>query len=339
MTRVRLAPLCGVTDYVFRELCAEQGCSQGCTEMISAMGYLCAPEQRASQELLIRGEREGRLFVQLFGRDPDTVAEAARRLEALGRFDGIDLNMGCPAHKIAPSGEGCGLMRTPEIAGEMMRKTVQAVSLPVSVKMRLGWDAEHLNAVEMAKRAEDAGISEITVHGRTRVQQYSGEANWDEIRRVAESVRIPVWGNGDIFTAEQAAERARNYSVAGVVIGRGVLGNPWIFRQIRELDETGTPEPVTLDERFRMIRTHYDRMLAWKPEHIAVREMRKHIGWYLHGLRGAARIRVEINRAEKPEQVWDILDRLRRETESRQAGESSFPSEGFREGSEGRSGD
>ena len=176
MTQVRLAPLCGVTDYVFREICAELGCSQGYTEMISAMGYLCAPHQRATQDLMARGEKENRLYVQLFGRDPDTVAEAAKRMESLGRYDGIDLNMGCPAHKIAPSGEGCGLMRVPDIAEEMMRKTVRAVSLPVSVKMRLGWDAEHLNAVDLARRAEDAGIAEITVHGRTRVQQYSGEA-------------------------------------------------------------------------------------------------------------------------------------------------------------------
>ena len=143
--------------------------------MISAMGYLCAPNQRAVQELLIRGEKERKLTVQLFGRDPDTVAEAARRLEGLGRFDGIDLNMGCPAHKIAPSGEGCGLMRTPDVAEEMMRKTVKAVSLPVSVKMRLGWDADHINALDLARRAENAGIREITIHGRTREQQYQGD--------------------------------------------------------------------------------------------------------------------------------------------------------------------
>ena len=341
MTRVRLAPLCGVTDYVFREICAEQGCLQGCTEMISAMGYLCAPDHRATQDLMIRGERENSLAVQLFGRDPDTVAEAAQRMEALGRFDAIDLNMGCPAHKIAPSGEGCGLMRTPEIAEQMMRKTVQAVSLPVTVKMRLGWDAEHLNAADLARRAEDAGIAEITIHGRTRVQQYSGEADWEQIYRVADKVSIPVWGNGDIFTPEQAVVRAHGPDresaasgqeteisgfvrqavdragaggLAGVVIGRGAMGNPWIFRQIRELDEGKNPTPVSLSERFDMIRIHYGRMLAWKPEHVAVREMRKQIGWYLHGLRGAAKARAEINRAEKPDQVFEMLDALYRES-------------------------
>ena len=324
MTQVRLAPLCGVTDFVFRELCAAQGCQQAYTEMVSAMGYLCAPNQRATQDLMTRGEHEPRLILQLFGRDPDTVAEAAKRMEALDRYDGIDLNMGCPAQKIAPSGEGCGLMRTPEIAEEMMRKTVQAVHLPVSVKMRLGWDAEHINAADLARRAEDAGIQEITVHGRTRVQQYSGEADWEEIQRVAESVRIPVFGNGDLFTADQAVERAYKFGVAGVMIGRGAMGNPWIFRQIRDLEEGKIVRPVSLDERFSMIQDHYARMLAWKPEHIAVREMRKHIGWYLHGLRGAGRARAEINRAETSDQVFKILKRVQDEIES--STDAGFPS-------------
>lgn len=313
MTRVRLAPLCGVTDAVFRELCAEQGCQQGTTEMISAMGYLCAPNQRAVQELMVRGEKEIWLAVQLFGRDPETVAEAAKRMEALNRFDTIDLNMGCPARKVACSGEGSGLMRTPDIAEDMMRRTVRAVQLPVSVKMRLGWDDAHKNALDLARRAEDAGIAEIVVHGRTREQQYSGEADWDAIGEIAAAVSIPVWGNGDLFTPEEARIRARDYPVAGVMIGRGILGNPWFFRDVQMLDNGETPAAVTLDERFRMIRKHYERMLATRPEHIAVREMRKHIGWYLRGIRGAGKTRAEINRAETPEQVRDILIRLRQE--------------------------
>lgn len=314
MIHVRLAPLCGVTDYVFREICAEQGCQQGYTEMVSAMGYLCAPGQRSVQELLVRGSGERRLVVQLFGRDPDIVAEAAKRMEDLNRFDGIDLNMGCPAHKIAPSGEGCGLMRTPDVAEQMMRKTVKAVSLPVSVKMRLGWDEDHINVIEMAHRAEDSGVSEITVHGRTRMQQYSGEADWDLIQRTAEAVSIPVWGNGDLFTASAAIQKAASSGVKGVMIGRGAMGNPWIFRQIRELEETGTTTPITFDERLSMIRLHYQRMLAWKPEPVAVREMRKHIGWYLRGLRGAGKARSAINRAETPEQAFQILEEIRTES-------------------------
>ena len=310
MDQVRLAPMCGVTDHVFRGICAEMGCAQGYTEMISAMGYLCAPGQRAVQDLMIRGPQEKKLVLQLFGREPDVVSEAAARMEALGRFDGIDLNMGCPAHKIAPSGEGCGLMRVPDVAEEMMRKTVRAVSLPVSVKMRLGWDRDHMNAVDRARRAEDAGISEITVHGRTREQQYSGEADWEEIQRVSESVSIPVLGNGDIFSAGQAVSLMNKYRVAGVMIGRGAMGNPWIFRQIAALSRGEAAEAVSPADRLAMIRTHYGRMLAWKPKQIAVREMRKHIGWYIHGLRGASRCRAEINRTEEPEAVFRILEEL-----------------------------
>lgn len=310
MYQVRLAPMCGVTDHVFRGICAEMGCAQGYTEMISAMGYLCAPGQRAVQDLMIRGPQEKKLVLQLFGREPDVVSEAAARMEALGRFDGIDLNMGCPAHKIAPSGEGCGLMRVPDVAEEMMRKTVRAVSLPVSVKMRLGWDRDHMNAVDLARRAEDAGVSEITVHGRTREQQYSGEADWEEIQRVSESVSIPVLGNGDIFSAGQAVSLMKKYRVAGVMIGRGAMGNPWIFRQIAELSRGEAAEAVSPADRLAMIRIHYGRMLAWKPKQIAVREMRKHIGWYIHGLRGASRCRAEINRTEEPEAVLRILEEL-----------------------------
>ena len=310
MYQVRLAPMCGVTDHVFRGICAEMGCAQGYTEMISAMGYLCAPGQRAVQDLMIRDPQEKKLVLQLFGREPDVVSEAAARMEALGRFDGLDLNMGCPAHKIAPSGEGCGLMRVPDVAEEMMRKTVRAVSLPVSVKMRLGWDRDHMNAVDLARRAEDAGISEITVHGRTREQQYSGEADWEEIQRVSESVSIPVLGNGDIFSAGQAVSLMNKYRVAGVMIGRGAMGNPWIFRQIAALSRGEAAEAVSPADRLAMIRIHYGRMLAWKPKQIAVREMRKHIGWYIHGLRGASRCRAEINRTEEPEAVLRILEEL-----------------------------
>lgn len=312
---VRLAPLCGVTDHIFRELCAEQGCQTAYTEMISAMGFLCAPNQRATRELMIRSSSEPRLIVQLFGKDPNVVAEAASRMESLGLYDGIDLNFGCPAHKIAPSGEGCGLMRTPEIAFDMMKKTVEAVHLPVSVKMRLGWDPEHINAVEIARMAEEAGIREVTVHGRTRVQQYSGAADWDRIQEVAESVSIPVIGNGDIFSAEEAVRKYQTYHVSGVMIGRGAMGNPWIFRDIAELSAGREPPKRSLDERLDMIRLHYQRMLMAHPEPIAVREMRKHVGWYLRGVRGASRIRAALNQAESPQKVWDLLSELKKTDE------------------------
>ena len=317
MFEVRLAPMCGITDYIFRTICYEQGCDLAYTEMISAMGYLCAPEQRATKELMIRGNCEPRLILQLFGRDPDTVAEAARRISSSGLYDGIDLNMGCPAKKIAPSGEGCGLMRTPEIASEMMRKTVAACKVPVTVKMRLGYDKDHINVIELARIAEDNGITSITVHGRTREQQYSGEADWNIIAEVKKAVRIPVYGNGDIFTAEQAIRFQQKSEADGVMIGRGAMGNPWIFREIKAMMNGGTAGPVTADERYRMILRHYQRMLAFKPERIAVNEMRKHIGWYIKGLKGAATFRGKINHAEKPEEALDLIRSFFEKAESR----------------------
>ena len=318
MERIRLAPLCGVTDHIYRTLCFEQGCETAYTEMISAMGYLCAPNQRAQKELMRRGEKEDRLILQLFGKEPDIVADAAGRISSLGIYDGIDLNMGCPARKVACSGEGSGLMKDPHRAEKMMRETVKKSVLPVSVKMRIGWDREHINAVEFAKIAEESGITEITVHGRTREQQYSGNADWDIIAEVKKSVSIPVIGNGDLFTASDAVTRMRNTGVDGIMIGRGALGNPWIFREIRAAVEGNEVNEVTLQERFRMILRHYGMMLESRPEHIAIREMRKHIGWYLHGLRGSAKVRNEINHCASSGEVFSLLNRFFEEAEQKE---------------------
>ena len=308
MFEVRLAPMCGITDHIFRTICYEQGWDLAYTEMISAMGYLCAPGQRATQELMVRGKNENKLILQLFGRDPDTVASAAERISATGLYDGIDLNMGCPAKKIAPSGEGCCIMRTPAVAEKMMKKTVAASAVPVSAKIRLGYDADHINAVQFARMAENAGISSLTVHGRTREQQYSGEADWEMIAKVKDSVRIPVIGNGDIFSAQMALEKQKHGHTDGVMIGRGAMGNPWIFREIKDILEGRTCRTPSNNEKRLMIIRHYEMMLADKPEHIAVREMRKHIGWYLHGYRGAAHIRDEINRCQDPRTVISLLE-------------------------------
>ncbi len=308
MKTIRLAPLAGVTDWPFRVLCFEQGCDCAYTEMVSAMGYLCAPKgQPATENLLIRDAREPKLILQLFGKEPEIMAKAAAELSRSGKYDGIDINMGCPAHKVACAGEGSGLMRTPEIASAIMEQVVKASALPVSVKLRLGWDNDAINVLEMARRAEDAGVQEIAVHGRTRQQQYSGEADWDMIGRVKQMVHVPVIGNGDIFTAQDAIRRMEETGVDGVMIARGSMGNPWIFRQIKAcMAGLAVPMP-TSEERLEMILRHYHMLLAWKEEYVAVREMRKHIAWYLHGLRGAAQMRTKINTLTKPEEVFEAL--------------------------------
>jgi len=308
MISVRLAPLAGVTDWPFRLLCYEQGCDLATTEMVSAMGYLCAPkDQPATASLIQRHPDEPRLIVQIFGKEADLMARAAQELAALERFEGIDVNMGCPAHKVACSGEGSGLMRTPENAEKILRAVCKASPLPVSVKMRLGWDDQHINVVEMARMAEDCGVCEIAVHGRTRMQQYSGTADWDYVRRVKEAVRVPVIGNGDIFTGDDAILRISESGVDGVMIARGALGNPWIFREIKTRLAGEPWTPPSIDERMALAIRHYDMLLGWKTQRVAVNEMRKHVGWYVSGMRGAAQLRGTINQIDDPEQVKAML--------------------------------
>lgn len=304
---IHLAPLAGITDWPFRLLCYEQGCDCATTEMVSAMGYVCAPRQQAIQSLLTRAPGEPKLILQLFGKEPKLMAQAAETLSASGTFDGIDLNMGCPAHKVACSGEGSGLMRTPALAREIMQAVVKASCLPVTIKCRLGWDAEHINVLDFARMAEDSGVTGIAVHGRTRQQMYAGEANWNMVAQVKQAVSIPVIGNGDIFTAQDALKRLRETGVDGVMIARGALGNPWIFRQVKDALAGREIYQPTLREKIETALRHYDMLLGWKPEHVAVGEMRKHIGWYLHGVRGAAQLRAKINTLTDPNQVRDAL--------------------------------
>lgn len=295
---IRLSPMAGVTDWPFRLLCFEQGCDVAYTEMVSAMGYLCAkPTNQAVQNLIVRAPGEGKLYAQIFGKEPELMVEAAQRLVALERFDGIDINMGCPAHKIAASGEGCGLMRTSLLAAEIMERVRQGVHLPVTVKMRLGWDDTSVNVLEIAHIAQESGMDAITVHGRTRMQHYSGKADWEMIARVKQSVTIPVYANGDVFTPQDGVAILKATGCDGVLVGRGAMGNPWLFGQVKKALNGESYTLPTLEERVNLALRHTRMLVDWKGEPYAIKEMRKHASWYLSGMRGAAQMRVMANQA------------------------------------------
>ena len=309
MISVRLAPLAGVTDWPFRLLCFEQGCDCAYTEMVSAMGYLYAPKDHtATVSLLTRAPGEKKLILQLFGKEADLMARAAEELSATGRYDGIDLNMGCPAHKVAASGEGSGLMRDPENAVRIMRAVVGATKLPVSVKFRLGWDESSINVVELAKAAEDCGVQEIAVHGRTRMQQYGGKADWQWIGKVKQAVKVPVLGNGDIFTAEDAMRRVAETGVDGVLIARGAMGNPWLFREILAAERGEPFERPTVRERVEMALRHARMQAEYIGGEQAAKEMRKHVAWTMQGTPGCARLREAVNKTQSLEEMERVLN-------------------------------
>ena len=300
-----LAPMAGVTDLPFRLLCKDQGAGLLCMEMVSAKAIMY--KNRNTESLLEIDPRENPVSLQLFGSDPEIIAKIAHQIE--GRpFDILDLNMGCPVPKIVNNGEGSALMKNPKLAGEIIRETVKAIDKPVTVKIRKGFDDEHINAVEMAKIAEDAGAAAVAVHGRTREQFYSGKADWDIIRQVKEAVSIPVIGNGDLLTAEDVIAMEEQTGCDGFMIARGAQGNPWIFRQILHYFETGEHlAKPSLEEVTQMILRHARMMLEFKGEYIGIREIRKHAAWYTAGYPNSARLRVAINNVESFEALEELL--------------------------------
>ena len=292
--RVFLSPMAGVTDLPFRLICKEQDCGMLYTEMVNAKA-LCYDDQNTKKMLKIE-EEEHPVAIQIFGSDPEYMGGAAKILNSYPN-EILDINMGCPAPKVVKNGDGSALLKNPELAAKVLKAVVGNSEKPVTLKIRKGWDDTCINAVEIAKIAEDCGISAIAIHGRTREQYYSGKADWDIIRQVKENVSIPVIGNGDVFEVEDAINMLNQTNCDAIMIGRGAQGNPWIFKRINHYMQTGEilPEP-TLEEKINTAKKHLKLAVEEHGEYVAVREMRKHIAWYLKGLRNSARVRVEINK-------------------------------------------
>ncbi|MCT4661170.1 MAG: tRNA dihydrouridine synthase DusB [Tissierellales bacterium] len=300
---VFLAPMAGVTDAVYRQICRENGAEMVFSEMVSCKGLYY--EDKKSEQMLHIEEGERPVALQIFGNDEKIMSYVVSKyLNKRDDIDVIDINMGCPAPKIVNNGNGSALMKSPESVSKIVREVVNASNKPVTVKMRKGWDDDNINAIEIAKIAESEGAQAVTIHGRTREEFYTGKADWDIIRRVKDELSIPVIGNGDIFEAEDALKMFQYTGCDGVMIGRGCQGNPWIFNEIKDYLKSGDvpkkPEPF---ERLEMALEHMRRLIPYKGEYRSIREMRKHIGWYVKGIRHSTEIRRQINTLETYEEV------------------------------------
>ena len=306
---VFLAPMAGVTDTPYRILAREMGCPLVYSEMVSDKGINYRNEH--TLKMLQTEEQERPMAMQLFGAEADSIARAAEYIQSLGCADILDFNMGCPAPKVVKNHEGSAMMREPENAYKVLKALVNAVDMPVTVKMRIGWDDQHINVLEMAKLAEEAGVAAIAVHGRTREQFYRDQANWKIIGQVREAVKVPVIANGDVRNVYDLDKIRQVSGCEAVMVGRAAQGNPWIFRQLTEYLRTGEILPgPTMDERKEIIIRQLDMLLQFKGDYIGPREMRKHATWYTKGIPGSAELRCLFNQAETRDDFLRILDKM-----------------------------